>query len=86
MNLLATPAESIDLRTELRTVLRDHEYRLINLALRCTNGNQCKAARMLKIHRNTLGRAVREMRRLGVLTVQLQEKFRPKFDYQQRTA
>lgn len=86
MNLLATPAESIDLRTELQTILRDHRYRLINLALHWTKGNQCKAARMLKIHRNTLGRAVKEMRRLGVLTAQLQEKFRPKFDYRQRTA
>lgn len=38
----------------------EFEKRLIKRALDQTDGNQCKAAKMLGIHRNTLSRKVGE--------------------------
>jgi DNA-binding NtrC family response regulator len=32
---------------------------LVDAALETTNGNKCKAARLLKMHRNTLSRQIR---------------------------
>jgi len=66
--------ESADVRDQLeglvgqmveRGILFDEavgefEKRFIKRVLECTNGNQCRAAELLGIHRNTLSRKITE--------------------------
>ena len=43
----------------------------INVTLADCHGNQCQAAKLLGVHRNTLGREIAEMKKQGLLTAGL---------------
>jgi len=46
----------------LEDAMEEFETRFIQTALARTNGNQCKAAELLHIHRNTLARKILQHR------------------------
>lgn len=58
-----TPSNTEITLSELQT-MEEVEFEYIELALRLCNGNQAKAARALKIGRNTLWRKLRKMEQL----------------------
>ena len=53
-------AEMLAQKVSLDEALEEFEKRFIQTALTRTSGNQCKAAELLHIHRNTLARKVAE--------------------------
>ena len=53
-------AQMVDKGILFDEAVGEFEKRLIKRALDQTDGNQCKAAKMLGIHRNTLSRKVGE--------------------------
>lgn len=53
-------AQMVDKGILFDEAVGEFEKRLIKRALDQTDGNQCKAAKMLGIHRNTLSRKVEE--------------------------
>ena len=55
-------AEMLWQKASLGEALEEFEERFIQTALTRTSGNQCKAAELLHIHRNTLFRKVAEYR------------------------
>ena len=71
---IASPAERANVKEQLETVIglmvdrgilleeavTDFEKKFIKRALERTEGNQCRAAKVLGIHRNTLSRKIGE--------------------------
>ncbi|HUL15800.1 MAG TPA: helix-turn-helix domain-containing protein [Terriglobales bacterium] len=53
-------AQMVDKGILFDEAVGEFEKRLIKRALDRTNGNQCQAAKMLGIHRNTLSRKIGE--------------------------
>lgn len=53
-------AQMVDRGIMFDEALGEFEKRFIKRVLECTNGNQCKAAEMMGIHRNTLSRKIDE--------------------------
>lgn len=51
----------------LAEVTKRVQYAVIAEVLHRTGGNQCQAARLLNVHRSTLGRQIAEGRKLGML-------------------
>jgi DNA-binding NtrC family response regulator len=56
--LEALVAEMLEQNVCLNKALEEFEKQFLQTALRRSNGNQCKAARLLHIHRNTLARKI----------------------------
>ena len=56
--------------------VREFKKQFITTVLRENHGNQCKAARVLGMHRNTLSRTVEELR-IDVRTVRDGARWRP---------
>lgn len=53
-------AQMVDRGILFDEAMGEFEKRFIKRALERTNGNQCRAAKMLGIHRNTLSRKIGE--------------------------
>ena len=51
-------AEMLEQKVRLDDALEEFEKQFIRTALARNNGNQCKAAKLLHVHRNTLGRKI----------------------------
>ena len=56
--LEALVAEMLELKIRLEDALEEFEKRFIQTALARSSGNQCKAATLLHVHRNTLARKI----------------------------
>lgn len=56
--LEALAAEMLERKVRLEDALEEFEKQFIQTALTRNSGNQCKAAKLLHIHRNTLGRKI----------------------------
>jgi len=53
-------AQMVDRGIRFDEAVGEFEKRFIKRALEQTNGNQCRAAKMMGIHRNTLSRKIGE--------------------------
>ena len=51
-------AEMLEQEVRLEDALEEFEKQFIQTALARNSGNQCKAAKLLHVHRNTLGRKI----------------------------
>ena len=56
--LEALAAEMLEQKVRLTDALEEFERRFIQTALSRSSGNQCKAAALLHVHRNTLARKI----------------------------
>ncbi|PYS04925.1 MAG: histidine kinase [Acidobacteria bacterium] len=56
--LEAIVAEMLEQKVRLGDALQEFEKRFIQTALARSSGNQCKAAQLLHVHRNTLARKI----------------------------
>ena len=56
--LEALVAEMLQQKVRLGDALEEFEKRFIQTALARSSGNQCKAAQLLHVHRNTLARKI----------------------------
>ena len=56
--LEALAAEMLEQEVRLEDALEEFEKQFIQTALARNSGNQCKAAKLLHMHRNTLGRKI----------------------------
>ena len=51
-------AEMVEQKVLLEDAVKEFEKQFLQAALRRSGGNQCKAAQLLHIHRNTLARKI----------------------------
>ena len=51
-------AEMLEQKVLLEDAMKEFEKQFLQTALRRSRGNQCKAAELLHIHRNTLARKI----------------------------
>ena len=51
-------AEMVEQKVLLEDAVKEFEKQFLEAALRRSGGNQCKAAQLLHIHRNTLARKI----------------------------
>jgi len=56
--LEAIAAEMLEREVRLEDALEEFEKQFIRAALARNSGNRCKAAKLLRMHRNTLGRKI----------------------------